>query len=196
MVIGSPTSVVAFDVDGKRLTAPEARRLLPPGGLAIMRHTGRQTVFDGGGVVTELSVSDLAEAAVDAAAPAETELLPDVTSAWLRGDLSGSGRWSGGSVGFGLDPQLTVMLIYPILTGAFAQVLGDGAMSGWRRVWRRLRRRRPAPAVPASAVAQAERVRDACREQAIAAGVPVQRAELIADAVYGRLVRAAADPAH
>ena len=144
-----------------------------------------------------LSVSDLAAAAVDAAAPDEAELLPEVTSAWLRGDLSGSrtGTSLGGSVGFGLDPQLTVMLIYPILTGALAQVLGDGAVTGWRRFWRRLRRRgEPRPVeLPDAAIAQAERVRAACLEHARAAGVNEERAVLIADAVFGRLVRAGAD---
>jgi hypothetical protein len=143
-----------------------------------------------------VTVSDLAEAAVTAVAPAEAELLSEVTSAWMRGDLSGSraGRWMGGSVGFGLDPQLTVMLIYPILTGAVAQVLGDGARSGWQRLWARLRRRRERPTVelPDSLFSRAERVRDACLEQARAAGVPEDRAALIADAVYGRLVRAGA----
>jgi hypothetical protein len=155
------------------------------------------TIVVEGVVVVALSVSDLAEAAVDAAAPAEAELLPDVTSAWLRGELSGSrtGSSLGGSVGFGLDPQLTVMLIYPILTGALAQVLGDGAMTGLRRFWRRLRGRgahRPLE-LPDEVVAQADRIRAACLEQARAAGVPPERAELIADAVFGRLVRAGAD---
>jgi hypothetical protein len=144
-----------------------------------------------------VSVPDLAAAALGAVAPAEVELLPDVTAAWQRGDLSRStsGQWLGGSVGFGLDPQLTVMVIYPILTGALAQVMGESAVTGWRRLWQRVRRRgnqRPVE-LPDSAVAEAERLRDACLTQALAAGVPDDRAHLIADAVYGRLVRARAD---
>jgi hypothetical protein len=47
--------------------------------------------------------------------------------------------------------------------------------------------------LPIAAVAPAERVRVACLEQARAAGLSEERAELIADAVFGRLVRAGAD---
>jgi hypothetical protein len=44
--------------------------------------------------------------------------------------------------------------------------------------------------LPGELIAQAERVRAACLERARSAGVTDERAELIADAVYGQLVRA------
>lgn len=146
-----------------------------------------------------VTVPELAEAVVSALAPQELELLPEVTAAWRAGDLAGAkrGKWLGGSIGFGVDPGLTVMVIYPIITGAMTQLMGTVATSGWQRLVRRLRRRRPKPPMLLSAAVldQAEQMRTACVSRALAAGLPEARATLIADAVYGYLVRTAAtDP--
>lgn len=148
-----------------------------------------------------VTVAELAEAVVATVAPEELELLPEVTAAWRAGDLAGlkSGKWLGGSIGFGVDPELIVMVIYPILTGAVTQLMGIVASSGWRRFVDRLRRRRRRPpTVLSSAVLdkdKAEQLRAACFSQALEVGVPEPRATLIADAVYGYLLRTAAlDP--
>lgn len=147
----------------------------------------------------EVTVPELAEVVVAAVAPQELELLPEVTAAWRAGDLASArgGKWSGGSIGFGVDPGLTVMVIYPIITGAMSQLMGTVATSVWQRLAKRLRRKRPKPlmALSAAVLGQAEQMRAACVSQALAAGVPEARATLIADAVYGYLVRmAASDP--
>jgi hypothetical protein len=158
-----------------------------------------ETGQGGASVSRAVPVPELAEVVVAAVAPEELELLPEVTAAWRAGDLAGvmDGKWLGGSVGFGVDPGLTAMVIYPIITGAMSQLLGSVATSGWRGLLDRLRRRRRKPPMVLSStvLGQAEQMRAACVSQALAAGVPEARATLIADAVYGYLVRTAApDP--
>jgi hypothetical protein len=163
--------------------------------VAEQAETGHGAASASGAV----TVPDLAEAVVAALAPDELELLPEVTAAWRAGDLAGvkAGKWLGGSVGFGVDPGLTVMVIYPIITGAMSQLMGDVVTSGWQRLVNRLRRRRPEPPMVLSSAVlnQAEQMRAACVSQALATGMPAARATLVADAVYGYLVRTAApDP--
>jgi hypothetical protein len=143
-----------------------------------------------------MTYPDLARRVVAAVAPAELELLPEVTAAWLAGDLArrGEGQWLAGSIGFGLDPNLTTLIVYPVLTGAFSQVIGGVAVTGWHRLRGRLRPGRraaalPPPQLPPVTAELAERVRAACVERAEAAGVPGPRARLIADAVYAALLR-------
>jgi hypothetical protein len=160
-------------------------------GVAEQAETGQ----GGASVSREVTVSELAEAVVAAIAADELELLPEVTAAWRAGDLAGAkgGKWLGGSIGFGVDPGLTVMVIYPIVTGALTQLMGSVATSGWQRLVDRLRRRRPKPPMVLSSTVldQAEQMRAACFSQALAAGMPEARATLTADAVYGYLVRTA-----
>jgi hypothetical protein len=144
-----------------------------------------------------LTYPEVARRVVAAVAPAELELFAEVTAAWRAGDLARreTGQWLAGSIGFGLDPDLTSFVIYPVLTGAFSQVIGGVAVTGWQRLRGRLRpgrRRRgqpAAPELPPITPELAERVRAACVERAEAAGVPRRRAELIADAVYAALLR-------
>ena len=158
-----------------------------------------ETGQGGASVSRVVMVTELVEVVLAAVAPDELELLPEVTAAWRAGDLAGvkGGKWLGGSVGFGVDPGLTVMVIYPIITGAMSQLIGTAATSGWQRLVNRLRRRRPKPPMVLSSTVldKAEQMRAVCFSQALAVGLPEARATLIADAVYGYLMRtAAADP--
>lgn len=138
-----------------------------------------------------MTFPDLAAEAVGLITPQELSLLPEVTAAWLDGEISRSrmrGRLSG-SVGFGVGPDLLSSVVYPILTGAFAQVLGAEALE-WRsrrRWWGQ--RRRPRPEVPPIRADQAEAVRVAYLDAARTAGLSARRAALLADAVYGRLLQ-------
>jgi hypothetical protein len=139
-----------------------------------------------------ISLPDLAEAMVAAAAPQELELLPSVTAAWQSGELGRrtGGRWTGGSVGSGLSPDVLTDIVYPLLTGTFAEVLGATATSWWSR--RRARRRRTPPAPVSINLAQAEELRLACYAHAVTAGMSKPRARLVSDAMYGCLLRSQA----
>jgi hypothetical protein len=138
-----------------------------------------------------LDFPTLAAAIVSEVAPRELELLPDVTTAWRAGEFESStrGTLSSGVVGFGLDPDVLTTIIYPLLTGVAAGVLGDTA-TRWQR-----RRRRPLPprtatrqnGIPKLSQTQIEEFRDICFAHAVAAGVTEDLARLISDALYGRL---------
>jgi hypothetical protein len=155
----------------------------------------------GGATDQRLRLSGLARAVIAEAAPAELELFDDVTAAWERGDLAGTAGardgGHGGIVGLGLTSPVLVDVVYPLLTGTIAQILGAAAAGPLRRLGRHLRwgrRRRPDPVVPAELFARAEQAREICLAQALAAGVPKRKAELIAKALYAALVRAALPP--
>lgn len=146
-----------------------------------------------------VTIADLARDVVSVSAPEQVELLAVVTARWEAGFGPGSRRrgWLGGSVGSGIDPLLTSEIIYPLLTGTLAQVLGTAAVAGWR--WRWWRHRRPAdvPTVPAVRVTldagQLEAVRAACIAHGRSLGLSKARAVLLADAVYGVLRQAMDD---
>jgi len=134
---------------------------------------------------------ELARLAVAAAAPDELELLPDATAAWLDGAGAPPrpGRteeWTGGSIGFGLDPSTVVEVVFAILTGTIAEVTGAALT---RRRFRGPRRRpEPAAPVPVLTPEQARQVREVCLTQALNAGVKPPKAALLADAVSGALL--------
>ncbi|QDY08830.1 hypothetical protein FJK98_18150 [Micromonospora sp. HM134] len=139
-------------------------------------------------------LSDLAREVVLAAAPQESALLPEVTAAWLAGELGTpgrGGRWHGGRIGVGLDDGLLVTVVYPVLAAALTQVLAPAAERGWRRLWRRLRprSRRTDVVVAPEVLAQAEAVRDAILTAGSALGVSRRRCQLIAEAAYAALLR-------
>jgi hypothetical protein len=140
-----------------------------------------------------LTLPELARRVVAEVAPDELEQLPEATDAWLAGDvrLPGDRRWLGGSIRFGLDPELVSAVILPVLASAISEVVNRTGEGFWHRLLRRFGRHRPDPAVPALTAAQADAVRTACIANAIAAGVATKRATVIADAVYGSLLRAA-----
>jgi len=133
-----------------------------------------------------LTYAELAHSVVAAAAPEELELLPDATAAWDQGKGGGGrpGRLTGGAVEFGLDGVLLVELIFPLLTGTMAEVLGGGLGRRW---FDRKPARQPRE-VPALTVEQAQRVREECLTQALNAGLKPHRAALVADAVSGALL--------
>ncbi|GIG91731.1 hypothetical protein [Plantactinospora endophytica] len=147
-----------------------------------------------------LRLSDLAREVVEAVAPKELPLLPEVTAAWLAGDLEpvpdpATGapvRWRGGAIGAGLTADLLVLVVYPVLTATLVHVLGPAAERGRQRLVDRLRRRRVRrtdEVVPREVIEQAETVRELILGVAPAVGVSRRRATLIADAVYAALVR-------
>jgi hypothetical protein len=152
----------------------------------------------GGGRVT-MSLADLAEGVISAAVPGQRELLASVTASWRAGDTRGRRRrgWMGGSVGFGADPWVTSEIIYPLLTGTLAQVLGTASAAGSRRWWRRPKPRhaRTAGAMRVDIGAdQVGLIRSACISHGITLGLPEPEAALLADALAGVLWRALAGP--
>lgn len=144
-------------------------------------------------------LADLAQSVVAAQAPEQVELLAAVTARWESGEVPGRRRWgwTGGSVGSGIEPVVLSNLIYPLLTGTLAQVLGSAAVEGWRRRWWRHRRRgSDLPSVPRVQVTldvdQIEAVRVASVAHGMALGLSEARATILADAVHGVLCRALA----
>ncbi|KWV32086.1 hypothetical protein [Micromonospora rifamycinica] len=140
-----------------------------------------------------LRLSDLVEEVVRTAAPQETALLPEVTAAWLAGDLGEPvrvGRWRGGRIGVGLDDGLLVTVVFPVLTAALSRMPAPGAERGRRRRWQRLRRhpRVDAP-VARELPARADAVRAAVLAVGPVVGVSPRRCRLIADAAYAVLLR-------
>lgn len=146
-----------------------------------------------------IALADLARGVVATSAPEQMELLALVTARWEAGLGPGSRRRGrlGGSVGSGIDPLLTSEIIYPLLTGAFAQILGTAAVAGWRRRWWRHHQPAEVPAVPAVRVTleagQLEAVRAACVAHGRPLGLSKARAVLLADAIYGVLCQAMDD---
>ncbi|MFC1435605.1 hypothetical protein ACEZDB_33700 [Streptacidiphilus sp. N1-3] len=142
-----------------------------------------------------LLLADLARAVIASAAPEQLELLERIPARWTDGGGSGRGRrgWAGGSVSSGIDPAVLSEIVYPLLTGAFAQVLGTAALTGWqqRRTLRRLGRR--STDTPVAQVqlnldaAQADRLRAACLAHGETLGLTAAEAGMLADALYGAL---------
>ena len=98
--------------------------------------------------------------------------------------------WTGGSVGIGVDPVVLSEVIFPVLTGAVAQIMGTAAGSWWQRV----RRRRTAVALSPETVvtisaAQLEQIKAECVRSARALGMLPAKAQVLGDAVLGVLSR-------
>jgi hypothetical protein len=148
--------------------------------------------------VITISLAELAEAVIAAEVPAQRDLLASVTAAWRAGDVpGGTGGWTGGSVGSGVSSVVLPEIVYPLLTGALAQVLGTAAIAGskkWRRPAGRHARRIPDTRVRVAA-GQVESVRSACLAHGRALGLTEQESVLLADALDGTLRRALAGPA-
>jgi hypothetical protein len=145
----------------------------------------------------ETRLSDLAREVVENAAPDELELLPDVTAAWLAGDLTADGsgrekiRWRGGAIGAGFGADLLVTVVYPVLVGAVTPLLAAATARGWQKVSGRFGRK-PAPVdqiIPPGVIEQADLVRANILKSAADLGVPPERAELIAANAYAALLR-------
>ena len=138
------------------------------------------------------TVGELAREVLGTVEPGQLEAFDEAAAAWWAGDLhdDGSGGWSGGTVSSGLTANALVYLILPIVSGAVAQVLGAPADRALRR-WRLRRRRRSDLELTAALLEHADEVRQECLDRAIRAGVPVAKAELVADAAHAALCRAA-----
>lgn len=138
-----------------------------------------------------IAVADLAHDVVAATVPEQLELLTAVTVAWEAGKVPGRRRWgwTGGSVEFGVDPTVTTLIIYPLLTGTLGQVLGTAAVNVRRR-----RRQRDVRAAQVTLDArQIEMLRSACVSYGVTLGLSKAKATVLAEAIYGVLCRALAE---
>ncbi|GLW34952.1 hypothetical protein Areg01_78880 [Actinoplanes regularis] len=143
-------------------------------------------------VVETFRLSDLAQDIVEAIAPDEAMLLPEVSAAWFDGDLElgddSSLRWRGGTIGAGLTPDLVVYIVYPLVAGALANAVVPAAQSGWKRL-RARRRRHENVVISAEDLRRAEEIRDLVLARAAAARIAESRARPLADAAYAALIR-------
>ncbi|MFC5094407.1 hypothetical protein [Amycolatopsis plumensis] len=118
-----------------------------------------------------------------------------VTAEWAAGKDSRkpAGAWTGGEVGLGgTDPSVLSDIIYPLLTGTAAQVLGAAGFAGLqRRRWWRRRSRTTKPAQLALDVDRIDEVRGVCLVHGQTLGLNEAEAALLADAVEAALRRAA-----
>jgi hypothetical protein len=97
----------------------------------------------------------------------------------------------GGSVGSGFVHTATAEVIYPLLSGAFSQVLGTAAVAGWRR--RRWRRRAAVPLPLVRVTLERDRLEElhaACVGHGVALGLSRAKATVLADAINGQLLQA------
>lgn len=138
-----------------------------------------------------VTIADLARQVVAEAEPAQSDYLELVTAAWERGTPPNRARsWTGGTVGSGVQPWVLADLVYPLLAGTLAQVLGASAFARLqrRRWWRRKRAIAPS-AVLTLTSEQVERARAACIAHGMTLGLSESEATMLADAVHGALRR-------
>lgn len=140
-----------------------------------------------------LLVVDGARAAVGRIAPQELVVFDEIAGRWWAG--RGDRRWSapGSSVGFGVDEALISAVAIQAVSAAVGEVLirgADGVKARWWR-WRSRRAVAELPAGPAPVVAltveQTRALREACVRHAVALGLGAEAAEVLADAVIGRM---------
>jgi hypothetical protein len=137
-----------------------------------------------------VSVAGLAEAVIEATHPDQGDLLASVTAAWRAGDLPGRTEgWFGGAVGSGVSPDVTASIIYPLLTGTLAQVLGTAAIAGskrWQRPAGRHARRIPDTRIMIE-TAQIEALRSACMSRGPVLGLTAAETVMLADGLEAAL---------
>ncbi len=141
-----------------------------------------------------IGLADLAQEVVAEVAPGQLPYLALVTAEWAAGrdPRKPAGAWTGGEIGLGgTDPSVLSDIIYPLLTGTAAQVLGAAGFAGLqRRRWWRRRRRATTPTQLALDVDRIDEVRDACLVHGQTLGLNEAEAALLADAVEAALRRA------
>jgi hypothetical protein len=147
-----------------------------------------------------LLVIDGARAAVGRIAAQELVVFDEIAGRWWAGREDR--RWSapGSSVGFGVDEALISAVAIQAVSAAVGEVLIRGADGVKARWWRR--RSRPVkaelPAGPTPVVAlseeQSQLLREACARHAVVLGLSPEAAELLADAVIGRMSTAPDEP--
>lgn len=144
-----------------------------------------------------ISLAEMAEAVISEAAPDQRELLGPVTASWRAGKVpGGSWAWLGGSVGSGVTSAVAVDIIYPLLSGTLAQVLGTAVIAGsqrWRRPKGRHARRIPDTRVRVGAD-QVTQIRSACLSHGRALGLTEAESKVLADALEGVLQRSLTRP--
>ncbi|PPK71237.1 hypothetical protein V5P93_003102 [Actinokineospora auranticolor] len=143
---------------------------------------------DTGAAVT-VALAGVARAAIAAAAPGELDYFDLVAVSWHDGGRRGVAGAAAGTVGSGAGPVVFSDVVFPLLTGAVAQVVGAAAFAGLRK--RRWWRRRREPAAVAIRLDQVAAVRAACVAHGMTLGLSESEATLLADAINGAL-RAAA----
>jgi len=144
-------------------------------------------------------ITELAQRAVERAAPAELAVFPETAADYFRHpDQALKARRHDEAVGFGLDLALVTPYLLAIATVAVQTVvatLSDAAQAEGMPAARSLVRRvfrLPGPAPDTDPVQlspdQARQVRDRALGQARALGLPEAQAGLLADAVVGGLI--------
>lgn len=137
-----------------------------------------------------MTIADLARLVVGEVEPGQLDYLELVTDAWESGATPRRAwAWTGGTVGSGVQPWVLADLVYPLLAGTFAQVLGAAAFARLqrRRWWWR---KRVVPSAPITLTSeQIERARAACVAHGMTLGLSEAEATLLADAVHGALRR-------
>ena len=127
--------------------------------------------------------------------PDQLESVDPVAEAWLTGDLDKrrpSSSPGGGAVGSGIAAYLLAELLFPIVAGAFGDVLGTVALEP-RRLWHKKKpaaaQVTPGPPLEALTEQQAEKLYAACLRHAQAMGISAARAAVLADAILGSMAR-------
>ena len=159
----------------------------------------------------EVIVPALVRHLVAQVAPDELPMFEEITEAWTSGRLAyqrPTRRGAGdGTMRVGVLISLNSEVIFAVVTGALANVLGDLAIATWqrsrRRWWSRLPRPRtgrgrhllPRDAVPAGSVIllghEVPAFRQACLERGRALGLADGEAAALADASVGALLAVA-----
>lgn len=146
------------------------------------------------GLIT-VTMADIARQVVAELQPAQLPLLDGIERRNSHARRR-NGGWSGGAVGIGIDPVVLSEVIFPVLTGAMAQITGTAAGSWWQR---QRRRRKRAALTPTTAMtistAQLEQIKIECVRNARALGLPPAKAQALGDAVLGVLSRRNSEPA-
>lgn len=145
--------------------------------------------------ISAAQVVEIAREVIREYAPEELVVFDTTANAWMAGRVPRRRprRVPPGAVGSGVETQLLVEIVFPVLTNALGQVLGVLAIERGRR------KRRAAVAVDASQSGdrglhltgpQVKVYREACRNRAMALGLAPGEAEQFADACLGALITA------
>jgi hypothetical protein len=136
-----------------------------------------------------ITLVDLARAAITAAAPTQLDYLELVTTAWDKGTPNSAPRWTGGTVGSGTDPTVLAEIIYPLLTGTFAQIAGAAGFTALsRKRWGRRERGQIRSSVITLPLSSINDAHQACVRHGTTLGLSVAEATLLADAVRSILL--------
>lgn len=165
-----------------------------------MSETGSQPPPDGvaaGATVSARWVVAIARGAVGEIAPRELVVFDAVADSWLAGEKPRRRALPGASVGSGVEVELLSELIFPVLTAALGQLLGNAV---WERVrpqrkgrHRRSAARRAADAGVQRADLQPDTLRAVCVQEGVLHGLPQDTAAALADAIR-RAAATAAPP--